>query len=66
MKERRKHQRQKPKKYPTVYNFYTGKPIGLLANLSSAGGMIITPGPIKTSTTFPGHLPVRTAHLALE
>lgn len=37
MKERRKHQRQKPKKYPTVYNFYTGKPIGLLANLSSAG-----------------------------
>jgi len=52
MKERRKHQRQKPKKYPTVYNFYTGKPIGLLANLSSAGGMIITPGPIKTSTTF--------------
>ena len=43
------HERHSPKKYPTVYNYTTGVPIGKLANLSADGAMLITENPVKTA-----------------
>jgi len=50
MSERRTHERQSPKKYPTVFNYQTGDPIGKLANLSADGAMLITENPVKKAT----------------
>ena len=52
MVERRKHPRGEPDKCLSVVDRGSGKRIGLLANLSSEGAMLITETPVKARTTL--------------
>ncbi len=53
MQNRRKHKRGAPERYIPVVNRASGKRIGVLANLSAEGAMLITDGPIRSGTTLP-------------
>ncbi len=50
MSDIRKQKRLKPEKYLKVYNYNTGEQIGLLANFSSKGIMIVSPEKIPSTT----------------
>lgn len=53
MQDRRKHRRGAPERYIPVVNRTSGKRIGVLANLSAEGAMLITDSPIKSGMILP-------------
>jgi hypothetical protein len=52
MRERRKEDKRTAGKYMVVYDCLTKQSMGELVNLSSEGAMLVTPNPIKASTSF--------------